>query len=123
MKAKKLLQVAEMLDGLSTEERKLFGMFYWKKDTECGTACCVLGYSVQKGIIPFKFEKYSHSEVYDILYKGSAGWNGVVDYFGITHKEALKLFGDSNYNTNVRPKTVAKRIRKFVESKQKEKKK
>lgn len=114
MYQKRLLRLAEFLEGLRPEE---FNLARWvtrlRGDEYCHTVACAAGYA---GMLPEFNEMGFHLEGQDPFYKEVYGFSACSMFFGITRDEVVRLFLSSSYpgGTKTRPTTVAKRLRSCV---------
>lgn len=81
---------------------------------DCKTVACACGWgctlpSFKKAGLRFDIE---HQE---IAYRNFRGYHAAAKFFGIDYYDADILFGPESYPQKVKPKIVAKTIRKFVE--------
>lgn len=115
---KRLLKLADFIEGVKP---KMFDIGYIAQKLDCGTVCCAIGYLPQVFPRHFKYgvDDYLHEDVIFIsLKKRPDIWDdaAAADFFGLTSNEIEYLFMPQQYQyRNVRPKTVAKRIRRVVE--------
>lgn len=129
MRADRLLKLADFLE---TVPRRSFKMTGWierdaskpegNKPGQCGFSGCAVGWAVHAQL----FAGLGFSGGMPV-YNGRTNWNAVVELFEFEKSpdsefgsdDAYHLFYDEAYTSgNPIPKTVAKRIRKFVKDKQ-----
>ncbi len=122
---KRLLKLADFVEKLP---RKQFDLRVLAEQHECGTVCCLMGWT---GMVPsfrrlgFKtqFEDGCTCAIRSGLERYSRGsYKEAAELFGLSHDESLDLFSDSNRadlypSTNPTPKQAAKVLRNFVKCK------
>jgi hypothetical protein len=132
---KRLLKLASHLE---TIPRKEFYIGSWQEldESKCGTTACALGHAcfmkefkrigLSMKITGNKLTGYNSLPVFkptlaeDKKICGSKkqhGYHAAEALFGLSYDEADSLFSSDSYNKNVTPKTVAKKIRRFVKAK------
>lgn len=94
---------------------------WWQKKTtvRCYTCACAVGAACLSG--EFKEDGLGFTSSYGDIsptFNGSSEWDAVQDFFGISRKQAHKLFSCSSYDgPTAGPKAaaaVARRIRKLI---------
>lgn len=124
MNKKRLLKLADFLENeVPTEQFDMHNWWeedWWEEEGEevCRTAGCALGWATK---IPSFKRAGLHLDKYGDYFVPKFGeqedFDAGADFFGLTEGQAMHLFESSTYASyRPRPKTVAKRIRKLVES-------
>lgn len=132
----RLLRMADKLDGVGPYDKpipkELFNMDIWNV---CQTAGCAIGHAAidpwfkRRGLslgptddsignygLPNSWlERFFGKVLYSPTYDSNIGFFAVAEFFGIEYFEAELMFNNTNYKSNPQAKTVAKRIRRFVE--------
>lgn len=115
MRPRKLEKFAKFLDGLKLTKRQSFDMASWHERTECGTACCAIGWGAMKGALPgMELRKLEFWGWRAPHFKNKTDLDAVALYFDIPFEEAEYLFGP--YTGATCPADVAANIRKLVKS-------
>jgi len=117
MDAEKLLKMADFVETLPEET---FDLSTWKRETDCGTVCCAIGWAAQKKLfrgLSFQFsETYGLEAAYSSGDKLECGFAAVTQLFNITLETVLKIFINSAYEKGEdSPRHVSQRIRELVE--------
>lgn len=122
LQKKRLSEVANIVANLPPEYR--FNMEGWgyRLAGECGTVCCAIGAATLHK--PFNRMGFSPADknVLTPAYRkpGSLetnnSWEAVCNFFGLSEVQAYYLFSHTAYRRSPRRQTVARRIRRFVES-------
>lgn len=120
--AAKLLRLATFLETINKDK---FNIRVWMRKELCGTVGCAAGWAatmpefVKEGL---NLEKPLGSSLIGAVprYNGVQGMAAMDAFFGLSSDESDHLFLPAKYRfSNASPKTVAKRIRRLVASKQK----
>ena len=120
----RLLRVADLLENLPKGKLK-FDMSEWYR---CGTVACAVGHAAmdpwfrRRGLTLTPETLWAGGPCTDgsmePMFRGLTNSDAVEEFFGITEEHVERLFVDTAYPEHRRgPKTVAKRIRKFVKDK------
>jgi hypothetical protein len=115
MNAKRLLKVAELAARIPSND---LDMNLWG----CGTPQCIMGHATQDPYFRkqgLRAEKEHHGPEYSPWYKQEFGFAAIQKFFGIDQKEAESLFLGEKYRNCCSGKECARKIRKFVEKRQK----
>jgi hypothetical protein len=95
------------------EERR--GGFLWLRKNECGTAACAVGLACFSK--EFAAEGLRYRRVHGLInpvFGMASGWDAAKAFFGLTEKQADRLFASGSYPISSGPDAataVAKRIR------------
>ena len=120
----RLLILADRLEAIAKRPPKgrTFELSAWLRKEPCGTVCCAVGEAM---LIP-RFKKlglgmkanHMDAHCFSPHFRNDTGWSAVDAFFGLSGKQAEKLFSPVNYSLEDRnPSTVAARLREFVKSK------
>lgn len=110
MQKKRLLKLAELLDKVP---KKNFDMRRFRYENECGTVCCAAGHAM---LDPWFIKRGLHqgTQISVPQYGNFYANESLMEFFGISWLQVCYLFAPGKVGAT--PKTVAKNIRKFVES-------
>lgn len=107
-----------------TEPKMKRGGFLWLQQVECGTKACAVGLACLSGV--FASEGFSAYRNYRRrlvpTFKDKENWAAVRMFFGLSKKQALRLFEDKSYPESKGPiaaNAVACRIRSMIARSQK----
>jgi hypothetical protein len=117
-------RLLKLADFLETVPRKAFDISSWvsskatmpegERPGDCGFAGCAMGWAAHAKL--FRGLTMERGYIIDYpAYRGFDGFEAAMTLFSIGDSEATSLFDIGGYESrNPTPKTVAKRIRKFV---------
>ena len=115
MKTRALLKLADYLEKTDfSKTEKKFDMREW----DCGTAACAIGQGIHAKITPAKLKIKNGFIRFDGINCNSHGAISKAYGLSANQTDSFFLFSSNSYSdVPVSPKTVARRIRKFVEGK------
>lgn len=101
------------------ERKTRRGGFLWLSHVECGTTACAVGLACLSGQFAADGLSYiiDDGELYPI-YAGLNEWSAVCHFFGLTEKQAVRLFMHRSYAVSAGPvaaTAVAARIRGMLQ--------
>ena len=111
----RLLRLAGLLDTVPVEH---FNLSTWAETWRpCETAGCAVGWAAADPWFRRRGLRLSGGAWPYPVFRDEVGFEAVEAFFGLTRREAAHLFVYSSYRSGIgtRPKTVANRIRRFVE--------
>jgi hypothetical protein len=92
------------------------GAWWAERENGCGTFGCVIGHGIAHGVIRGGLRMDNYGPV--LLMSAGASvteYEAIAVYFGITEKQAIRLFSHGAYRSvSPRRETVARRIEQFV---------
>jgi len=118
MKEKRLLKLAKFL---RTVKPRRFNLKEWVDQdfaaNKCGTQACAIGWATtifkRQGL---KLTDMKEGMVINPFYNENKGFKAISYFFSISPGDVLYLFSDISYNERKSgPKSVARKIEKFVE--------
>ena len=133
MNKERLLKLADFLETVPPKRFEMDRFFGWvgkaiwetntfdDLESDCGTDGCALGWATT---IP-EFKKAGFKAVkgqgpdslwIEIQYGSWTGFSAAEKFFGIDKRQCTNLFGGRYDNRKTKPTTVAKQIRRLVES-------
>jgi hypothetical protein len=125
MNKRRLLKLAKFLDDNSKVIGRKFCMETWavdqfapgaaKRGYSCQTAACAVGWAT--AIPSLRRAGLRLNSNLEICYGGDENFPAVSKFFGIGEYEARVLFSPETYRSGVRPRTIARVIRRFAEEK------
>jgi hypothetical protein len=102
---RRLWRLNVILDDTKAHGKEL-NMWVWETETDCGTACCALGWAGHDESFRQEGLKTINGKVYHI---GAEGIFAAADFFHITMEEAHYIFLPSQYN-------IADRVKRRVQN-------
>lgn len=112
----RLIRLADLLESLPRKHVRKFDLHTW---CTCGTTACAVGEATFDPWFQRRGLKLGYKNsygAYALLYRDYEDMLAAAVFFGTTVDEASRLFLPGHYPYGQRgPKTVAKRIRRFVE--------
>ena len=115
MRIERLRKLAEVLSDPKheTPDVRKFDMYHWIAPLECGYAACALGSAALHPWFRRRGLKILDGEV--PAYRGRIAIEAAMKFFGITVREADRLFIPENYDMDViRRPSVIKRVNEVI---------
>ena len=111
----RLIRLADLLESLPRKRVRRFDLGSWCK---CGTAACAVGEATFDPWFRRRGLRLGPKNIYDfheLQYRKLKDVTACSAFFGIDNDDSQALFCEWSYGSHPTPKTVAKRIRRFVE--------
>ena len=124
MNTERLLILARALERRQRQTGKPLNMNMWgltdKDPTPCNTAACAMGVAVRIPELQKQGLGKKTVDVYAITYRKFEDYRAAQEFFNLSPAETHRLFNPLSYTNylEVKPRTVADRIRRLIKSHQ-----